>query len=57
MRQLEKAEHARSSGEKSDRSGHQTMDSGIMAEKRILFIGLGYSKLGRNESGSQENSK
>ena len=28
-----------------------------MAEKRILFIGLGYSKLGRNESGSQENRK
>jgi len=41
MRRLDKAEHARSSGEKSDRSGHQTMDSGIMAERGIPFIGLG----------------
>jgi hypothetical protein len=41
MRRPDKAESARSSGEKSERSGHQAIDSGIMAERRILFIGLG----------------
>jgi hypothetical protein len=41
MRRSDKAQSARSSGEKSDRSGHQAMDSGIMAQRRILLIGLG----------------